>query len=84
MRWTMFHGHAINKVYFQRVNLQWGANYSSVMQSLVQQQTFFQSLLRFVLYGHYYINYIPYDQKTANKEHDCEYITQLGQRKMIN
>ena len=83
MRWVMFHGHAINKIHFQLINLQWEANYSSLMQNLDQQQTVLQSLLRFVLYRHYYINYIPYDQKTANKEHDCEYITQL-RRKMIN
>ena len=38
-----------------------------------------------VLYGHYYVfNYIQYDQKTANEEHECEYITQLGQRKIID
>ena len=37
------------------------------------------------LYGRYYVsNYVRYDQKRANKEHDCEYITQLGQRKIIS
>ena len=86
MTWAMF-GHAINKIQdFQLVNLQWGDNSSRVMQNLDQQQKFLQSLLCFVLYGHYYmyINYIPYDQNTANKEHECEYDTQLGRRKIIS
>ena len=37
------------------------------------------------LYGHYYVlNYIRYYQKIANKEHECEYITQLGRQTIIN
>ena len=37
------------------------------------------------LYGHYYVlNYIRYYQKIANKEHECEYITQLGRQIIIN